>query len=439
MRLLFFALVFCLTTSGIAQAIFPLSVSENQRYLVDAEGKPFLYQADTPWFLFFKLTLPEVREYMQARKEQGFNTLQIMLTGGKGLKNIYGELPFHNNYDLAQPNEKFFQRVDSIVVEAQNQSLLLALVPLWSGCCRTDYAGQDVDGNPLPLNRNGVEKARAYGEWVGNRYGNYDHIIWVMGGDNDPFNAMEEIEVMADGLHRTSNNQLFTYHASSTHSSTDVFPNADWLDVSMVYTYFRGFNKAWNKIQPDVYEVCYDEYQKTPVKPFFLGESTYEGEHDEWGSALQARKQAYWAVLSGATGHAYGSPNWHLRDDWRNVLQFPGAESLKHLPPLIKSFGWPNLQPDWLGTFIIRGDGGYATNDYAITAFLADSSRAVTYVPSGRELQLNLSEMSGKTVELSWFNPRSGNTISINTYSFSAKPTITTPDQQDWILLSNAQ
>ena len=122
MRLLFFALVFCLTTSGIAQAIFPLSVSENQRYLVDAEGKPFLYQADTPWFLFFKLTLPEVREYMQARKEQGFNTLQIMLTGGKGLKNIYGELPFHNNYDLAQPNEKFFQRVDSIVVEAQNQS-----------------------------------------------------------------------------------------------------------------------------------------------------------------------------------------------------------------------------------------------------------------------------------------------------------------------------
>ena len=260
-----------------------------------------------------------------------------------------------------------------------------------------------------------------------------------MGGDNDPFNAMEEIEVMADGLHRTSNNQLFTYHASSTHSSTDVFPNADWLDVSMVYTYFRGFNKAWNKIQPDVYEVCYDEYQKTPVKPFFLGESTYEGEHDEWGSALQARKQAYWAVLSGATGHAYGSPNWHLRDDWRNVLQFPGAESLKHLPPLIKSFGWPNLQPDWLGTFIIRGDGGYATNDYAITAFLADSSRAVTYVPSGRELQLNLSEMSGKTVELSWFNPRSGNTISINTYSFSAKPTITTPDQQDWILLSNAQ
>ena len=28
----------------------------------------------------------------------------------------------------------------------------------------------------------------------------------------------------------------------------------------MVYTYFRGFNKAWNKNQPDVYEVSHAEY-----------------------------------------------------------------------------------------------------------------------------------------------------------------------------------
>ncbi|MGB3777753.1 MAG: DUF4038 domain-containing protein [Tunicatimonas sp.] len=69
-------------------------------------------------------------------------------------------------------------------------------------------------------------------------------IVSAPGGDNDPFNALEEIEAMADGLHRQAGNQLFTYHAASTHSSTDVFPEADWLDVSMVYTYFRGFGKA---------------------------------------------------------------------------------------------------------------------------------------------------------------------------------------------------
>ncbi|MGD1889955.1 MAG: DUF4038 domain-containing protein [Cyclobacteriaceae bacterium] len=436
MRLLFAFFTFLLSAPVLAQLAFPLSISENQRYLVDADGQPFLYQADTPWFLFFKLTMPEVKEYMQARKDQGFNALQVMLTGGKGLESIYGELPFNNNYDLAQPNEKFFQRVDSIVIEAQRQNLLLALVPLWSGCCRTDYAGADAEGNPLPLNSNGVEKARAYGEWVGNRYGNYDHIMWVLGGDNDPFNAWEEIEAMAEGLHRTSKNQLFTYHASSTHSSTDVFPNADWLDVSMVYTYFRGFNKAWNKIQPDVYEVCFDEYQKTPARPFFLGESTYEGEHDDWGSALQARKQAYWAVLSGATGHAYGSPNWHIPANWREVLQFPGATSMQHLPSVLKSIGWPQLQPDWLGTFVIQGDGGYATNDYAVTAFSNDKSSAITYIPSGLEIQVDLSLISSKKVKLNWYNPRSGQTTTIGTYTTTEQPQLMTPDKQDWILLS---
>ena len=80
----------------------------------------------------------------------------------------------------------------------------------------------------------------------------------------------------------------------------------------MVYTYFRGFNKAWNCVQQDVYEVCYAEYKKAAGMPFILGESTYEGEHGDWGNDLQVRKQAWWAVLSGAAGHAYGSPRWKM-------------------------------------------------------------------------------------------------------------------------------
>ena len=429
----------CQSTLPNPSATFPLSVSENQRYLVDAQGAPFLYQADTPWFLFFRLTMDEVREYMRTRKEQGFSALQVMLTGGKGLKNLYGELPFEGNYDLSRPNERFFQRVDSVVREAQRQDLLLALVPLWSGCCGEDYAGTDKQGNPLPLNRNGVEKARAYGAWVGQRYGDYDHILWVLGGDNDPFNALEEIEAMADGLHRQAGDQLFTYHAASTHSSTDVFPEADWLDVSMVYTYFRGFGKAWNKVQPDVYEVSYDAYRKTPTRPFFLGESTYEGEHDAFGSAQQVRKQAYWAMLSGATGHAYGSPNWHLRDDWRAVLQYPGARSLRHLPPLMMSVGWPGLQPDWPGDLVVEGSGGYATNEYAVTAFARDSSRSITYIPSGRTVKVKLSLFGEKRCQLAWFNPRTGAETPLGSYATTDLPSLTTPDEQDWILLGRTQ
>ena len=435
-----FACLLCcligLKSVGQSGPAFPLSVSDNQRYLVDARGDPFFYQADTPWLLFFKLSLDEVREYMRVRKAQGFNVLQVMLTGEKGLKDVHGNLPFGGDYDLNQPNEGFFQRVDSIVIEAQQQGLMLALVPLWSGCCGQNYAGTDQAGTPLPLNRNGVTKARAYGEWIGRRYGHHPHLLWVLGGDNDPFNALEEIKALAEGLHLRAPDQLFTYHAASTHSSTDVFPDADWLDVSMVYTYFRGFRKAWNKVQPDVYEVSYDEYRKTPVRPFFLGESTYEGEHGDFGSAQQVRKQAYWAALSGATGHAYGSPNWHLPGDWQQILRYPGAKSLQHLPTAMKSLGWPHVRPDWEGAFVTEGDGGYATNDYTMTAFSDDRSKSLTYLPSGRALRVDLSLLRGKRARLSWYDPRTGEKKVIDSYDNSEQPLLTTPDAQDWGLVS---
>ena len=114
----------------------------------------------------------------------------------------------------------------------------------------------------------------------------------------------------------------------------------------MIYTYFRGFNKAWNKDQPDVYEAGWREYAKAPPKPFFLGESTYEGEHGAWGSELQVRKQAYWAVLSGAAGHAYGSLNWNMLENWRTHLDLPGAGSLKHLREFFESIDWWRLVPE---------------------------------------------------------------------------------------------
>ena len=275
---------------------FPLKVSANRRHLVDQRGTPFLYQADTPWMIFLKLTEAEAKEYIARRKEQGFTALQVMLTGFLGMTNRAGELPFAGTppeQDFAKPNEKFFAHVDRVVAEARRQGMLLAIAPAWSGCCGEGWAGKEKDGSPKPLNKNGAEKSRELGRWLGQRYGKFDNVMWILGGDIDPDNARAEIRALGLGLKDTAPQQLITYHASSSHSSTDIWPADErWLDVSMVYTYFRGFNKAWNKNQPDVYEVSHAEFAKIPVRPFFLGESTYEGEHGAWGSALQARKQA---------------------------------------------------------------------------------------------------------------------------------------------------
>ncbi len=94
------------SAASAADPAFPLKVSENRRHLVDQQGTPFLYQADTPWMLFTKPTETEAKEYIARRKEQGFTALQVMLTGFLGMTNRAGELPFGGTppeQDFASP------------------------------------------------------------------------------------------------------------------------------------------------------------------------------------------------------------------------------------------------------------------------------------------------------------------------------------------------
>ena len=387
---------------------FPLQVSQNGRHLVDQQRTPFFYQADTPWFLFYKLSLPEIEEYVDQRRAQGFNALQIMLTGARDSVNLYGVGPFRNQDDLTQPNEAFFVRVDSVLQLLERKNMLAALVPIWAGCCASDYAGTDRAGNPLPLNRAGADGARTFARYLADRYCGFPNLLWIIGGDNDPYGAYAEYAALAEVLDDRCPNTLMTYHAASTHSSTDVFPDADWLDLSMVYTYFRGFDRAWNRVQPDAYEVSRAERRKTPARPFFLGESTYEGEHLPWGSAEQVRKQAYYAVLSGAAGHAYGSDNWHLPHNWRQVLQYPGAFSMEPLRRRMEERRWYEYVPDPDHAVLTQGAGDYASNDYGIVAVHPNGRSAMIYVPSPRTLEIDVRSLARGRRVVTIVEPESG-------------------------------
>lgn len=422
-----------------ATPVFPLKVSQNRRYLVDQREVPFLYHADTPWMIFTKLTESEAKAYLARRKEQGFTALQVQLTGFLGMTNRAGARPFAGTppeQDFAHPNEPFFAHADRVIAEAQRQGLLLAMAPAWVGCCGEGWAGQGKDGAFKPLNRNGVEKSRQLGRWLGQRYAHCSNVMWILGGDNDPLTARDEIRALGLGLKETAPQQLITYHAASSHSSTDVWPADErWLDVSMVYTYFRGFNKAWTKNQPDVYEASHAEYAKATVRPFFLGESTYEGEHNAWGSALQARKNAYWCVLGGGCGHAYGSPNWNFPKNWRAVLELPGAVSLQHFRRLLESRPWWQLQPDTRNLLAVAGRGPWATNDCAVTARAADGSFALAYLPAQRALTIDLGQLSGERVVAWWFDPRTGEVSRIAGVAGEPRRTFVPPAEGDWVLV----
>ena len=71
------------------------------------------------------------------------------------------------NYDLSTPNEAYFARVDRILQLAAKYGFLVILDPAETG------GWLDV------MKNNGVDKCRAYGQFLGKRYASFDNILWI--------------------------------------------------------------------------------------------------------------------------------------------------------------------------------------------------------------------------------------------------------------------
>ena len=139
----------------------------------------------------------------------------------------------------------------------------------------------------------GVDGCRRYGEYLGRRFGRFDNIIWCIGGDWDPDEARAGLDAIAAGIKSTGVTNLFTAHVRPETSGIEAFAGSDWLDVNFTYSY--GI----------VHRSLLADWQRDPVMPFLLIESTYEGEHN--ASALQIRRQAWWSVLCGAAASAWAT------------------------------------------------------------------------------------------------------------------------------------
>ncbi len=328
----------CELSGAVSEGLFPLKISANKRYFVTQQGRPFLYHADTGWQIFSRLTTEEAVEYLSFRKAQGFNTVQVQIAMDPAQTNRFGQLPFEGDVDFARPNEAYHEHALKIIQRAEEMGLLIVMSQPWLGCC-----GEAFGNRPdKPIQKNGPAKNRQYGQYLGRKFAGAKNLFWIMGGDNDPKGDRAGLVAMAEGLRETAPaHQLMTYHASPPHSSTDLFQYAPWLGFSFIYTYWPEKPNAWVKDKPQVhvYEAARREYLKSDVMPFVLGESQYEGTgviDNDMGTAQIVRRQAYWAVLYGAAGHAYGSDLWGLPKNWREIMKYTGRASARALHPLFR-------------------------------------------------------------------------------------------------------
>jgi hypothetical protein len=336
---------------GISAASFPLKISENKRYLVDQDGTPFLINADTPWWIFTRLTLSEVDEYIADRLEKRFNAVQIVAlstNGDPAMRN--GERPLHNYPDLSSVNDAYFDYCDKVLEKFEAAGIAVIVNPAWLGCCGSSYGGGWRDA----IAASGTDGCRRYGEYLGTRWSRFKNIVmWLHGGDADPGGEFDEVAALAQGIIAKMPGRLHSAHCGTPHSTFDIdqYRNASWINVNATYTYYPDHNN----IGPiHVYDRSKRDYERSPAVPFFLSESEYE-----WGNDLRtyARRQAWWSILCGSTGHVYSSDAFKFEGGWRESMDFDGARSMKFLSSFFASVDWWKLVPDFNHSAVTGGCG----------------------------------------------------------------------------------
>lgn len=443
-------LAMALQSLALAQQPFTggrLQVAANKRYLVHQDGTPFFWLGDTAWELFHRLNRDEADRYLKRRAEQGFTVVQaVALAEFDGLneKNPYGEVPFRDN-DPTKPNDAYFKHVDYIIDKAAQYGIVIAFLPTWG-----DKVFKNTWGNgPEIFN---PTNARAYGQFVGDRYKNRENIIWILGGDRNPRAGSADVAIwqaMAAGIEAGvggADKALMSFHPQPNGldgGASNWFSKDAWFDFNM--------HQNGHCRNVPVYDFITVSYNRQPTKPTLDAESIYE-DHPVCfnakdlgtSNAYDVRMYAYLDLFAGAHGHTYGchdiwqmySPNRpavngpHLY--WPQALELPGANQMTHVRRLMTARPLLDRVPDQ--SLIVENTLSPAERVQATRGI----DYAFIYSAAGKPFTVNPGKVSGKRVTATWFDPRSGKTQPAGTFDNQQPMPFKPPTQgygQDWVLV----
>jgi hypothetical protein len=431
-----------------------LKVSDNRRFLVTGDGKPFFYLGDTAWELFHRLKREEADHYLAKRAGQGFTVIQAVAIAeldGHTVPNPYGHLPLAD-LDPARPAVKdgpendYWDHVDYVVDRANSLGLYVGFLPTWGRY----WHDKVKEGKPLFTKEN----AETYGEWLGKRYKDKG-LIWILGGDRalDNDGQKEIIRALARGLRQGDGGaHLITLHPPGGAGSSRWFHDDAWLDFNMRQNgHVAEFTDRYSQTRAD--------YDLQPVKPVIDGEPLYEGHPVSFkakqlghSTAADVRRPFYWDVFSGACGHTYGHHSvWQMWQPgrepindpllpWTEAVEEPGAAQMQYGRRLLESRPYLTRVPDDAVIVTDRvptavpGAGRYrfvATRD-------SSGSYAMIYAPVGRPFKVRMDRITGPAVKAWWFNPRNGEAAAAGEFPTSGEREFVSPDKGetiDWVLV----
>jgi len=428
------------------------------RMLEHEDKKGFFWMADTAWMMIHRLTKDEMVTYLEDRSKKGFNVILTTAQHYSGLENREHKQAFEqysttspngtevNENNISKPNEEYWKHVDFLFDEAAKRGIYIGLLPTW---------------NRIDLNKKGTvlryeKDAQAYGEFLAKRYKNRQNLIWIIGGDSNPDIPKEDTErrtsiwtTLAKSIKAIDKDHLMSYHTAGQASSTDYFLDETWLDFHMMQT---GHCLDEGRIEA-INDFFTSKYNTTSL-PILDAEPRYEHiiRCPKWGSSTEeqvakngrytageVRENAYRVLFLGAFGHTYGHQAiWQMWSkglepknlgggttdkSWQDSLDYPGAKQMGYVAKLFRSRHISSRVPD---QSIVKSANGMATRGV---------NYLFVYLPKGGAVTVDLSKISGESLQSWWFNPRTGTATKGETYARTTGKEFTAPDNKDWVLV----
>ncbi len=429
-----------------------LRISDNKRYFQTGDGNPFFWLGDTGWLLFTKLTREEVLHYLDVRKQQGFNVVQVMLLHTLMATDAYGDSALINQ-DISTPNiskgnslnnkeeHDYWNNVDYVIDEAEKRDIYMALVPIW---------GSNIENVT-------VEQVEEYATFLANRYKDKSNIIWINGGDTKGNEAFDKWNAMGNTIRSIDKKHLITFHPRGRNSSSEWFQNQPWLDFNMFQSGHRNYAQDTSANETlhygeDNWRYVNHDYRLKPVKPTLDGEPSYEGIpyglHDttlpKWKDK-DVRRYAYWSVFAGAAGFSYGDNSviqmhkpgdktvaYGAKEYWSEAINDPGAFEMIWLKELMLSKPYFNRVPD---ESLVADQG----KRYDYIAATRGRDYAFFYDYTGRIFKVNMGKIQGAKVKATWYRPHDGSKKLIGLVANKGVHDFNPPGEQkdgnDWVLI----
>jgi len=424
-----------------------VTISSDGKYLVNSmTGQPVFLTGEDGFLATLQITDSLNQTYLNDRAAMGYNAVWLGLIDQLDQNNEphdgQGNLPFTSGGVTPDDwfgalNSTYWSRIDTFVSKASALGITVFLHPSFIG---------NHDGNVYDTPQwNGATTAQiqSYCSAVASRYAGANNIVYVLGGDYDPGNAVIFGKVNACGaaIQAADPNHLITIEgfgaAGGSNLSTSPYTPAtapSWLGINWAYM-----------TQATAVQVCQNAFNTNLFLPPLQGEDWYEDEHSITG--FQVRQEGYWEVLSGCyVGRMFGNHEiWSFNANnagppttsWQTAISSVGSVSHQFMGALFRSREHWLMVPDISHAVLTAGFGSGST--LSVASRTSDGQSVIAYLSDGSATSktINMSSIvsSSSTAEAWWYNPRTGVATLIGTFPNSGSQSFTAPDGNDWVLV----